>query len=169
MTTLNTRADLDSIAGTDEYVQFMNKLKGSLFTVRKDNALGKWVSEESNELIEQYGFTRADFADITQPVLPEYKSDNSEALKIKAERNQALRGITHTMADGSVYQVRPDDLPNFNMAIQEGQSEDWVLADNSIRLTTVAEMQECIVSGLEQGKVIWRAYTSSLSAFNETT
>jgi hypothetical protein len=93
-------------------------------------------------------------------------TDNATRLAIKAIREQALRDITHTVAPGSIYQVRPNDLPNFSMAIQEGQSEEWVLADNSVRLTSVAEMQECVASGIEQGKVIWRAYTNSLKAVN---
>jgi hypothetical protein len=58
--------------------------------------------------------------------------------------------------------VRPDDLDNLNLAIDAGQSEDWVLADNTVRELTVAEMQEALLSGIEQGKVIWRVYTAEL-------
>ena len=90
MTIINTREDLDTLEGTDEYVQFLDKLKGSLFSIRKDDELGEWVADESNELIEQYGFTRADFADIEQPLLPVYKPDNSEALKVIADAEQYL-------------------------------------------------------------------------------
>jgi hypothetical protein len=86
---------------------------------------------------------------------------------LKAVREQALSAIKHTIADGSVYQVRPNDLPNFSMAIQEGQREYWVLDNNTTRLTSVAEMQECILSGIAQGKVIWRSHTDSLKALNE--
>jgi hypothetical protein len=86
---------------------------------------------------------------------------------LKSVREQALSAIKHTISGNSVYQVRPSDLPNFSMAIQEGQSEEWVLDNNMIRLTTVAEMQECILSGIAQGKVIWRSHTDALKALNE--
>jgi hypothetical protein len=86
---------------------------------------------------------------------------------LKAVREQSLSAIKHTIADGSVYQVRPSDLPNFSMAVQEGQPEEWVLDNNMTRLTTVAEMQECILSGIAQGKVIWRSHTDALKALNE--
>jgi hypothetical protein len=86
---------------------------------------------------------------------------------LKALREQALNAIQHTIADGSIYQVRPSDLPNFSMAIQEGQPEYWVLDNNVTRLTTVAEMQECIMAGIAQGKVIWRSHTDALKALNE--
>jgi hypothetical protein len=86
---------------------------------------------------------------------------------LKSVRDQALSAIKHTIADGSVYQVRPNDLPNFSMAIQEGQPEYWVLDNNTTRLTSVTEMQECILSGIAQGKVIWRSHTDALKALNE--
>jgi hypothetical protein len=86
---------------------------------------------------------------------------------LKAVREQSLSAIKHTIADGSIYQVRPSDLPNFSMAVQEGQPEEWVLDNNMTRLTTVAEMQECILSGIAQGKVIWRSHTDALKALNE--
>jgi hypothetical protein len=86
---------------------------------------------------------------------------------LKSVREQSLSAIKHTIADGSIYQVRPSDLPNFSMAVQEGQPEEWVLDNNMTRLTTVAEMQECILSGIAQGKVIWRSHTDALKALNE--
>jgi hypothetical protein len=86
---------------------------------------------------------------------------------LKSVREQALSAIKHTIADGSIYQVRPSDLSNFSMAIQEGQPEYWVLDNNVTRLTAVSEMQECILSGIAQGKVIWRSHTDALKALNE--
>jgi hypothetical protein len=91
----------------------------------------------------------------------------SQRNSLKSVREQSLSAIRHTVSDGSIYQVRPSDLPNFSMAIQEGQPEEWVLDNNMTRLTTVAEMQECILSGIAQGKVIWRSHTDALKALNE--
>ena len=83
-------------------------------------------------------------------------------LKAKTERDTALNSMTHTLTDGSVVQVRPSDLPNFQIVIGIGASKNWVLADNTVRLLTVAEMQECLDSGIAQGNVIWDAYTTYL-------
>jgi hypothetical protein len=91
---------------------------------------------------------------------------NSKRAELKSVRLKALDDIKYTFKDGSVYQVRPSDLSNFVMAIQEGKSEDWVLDDNTVRLTTVAEMQECLGSGIAQGKAIWRKHTDALRALN---
>jgi hypothetical protein len=107
MAIINTREDLDTMSGTDEYVQFIDKLKGSLFNVRKDDVLGKWVADESNALIEQYGFTRADFDPIVQPELPAYAPGNSDDLRLRDEAmftgkeyNGQLISLTKDDGDG---------------------------------------------------------------------
>jgi hypothetical protein len=100
-------------------------------------------------------------------VVDEVLQKESQRNVLKSVREQALSAIKHTIADNSVYQVRPSDLPNFSMAIQEGQPEYWVLDNNVTRLTTVSEMQECILSGIAQGKAIWRSHTDALKALNE--
>ena len=81
---------------------------------------------------------------------------------LKTTRDADLKAITHTLEDGAIVQVRPSDLGTLNLAIAAGQSEDWLLADNTVRELTVAEMQEALLSGIEQGKVIWRVYTEEL-------
>lgn len=82
----------------------------------------------------------------------------------KTARETALNSMTHTLADGAVVQTRPSDLTNFQIAIDIGLSKDWVLADNTVRLLTVAEMGECLMSGIGQADVIWTAYTDFLKA-----
>ena len=75
-TIINTRADLDAIAGTPEHAEFMNFLKGSM-TRKQDVAVrpddyGKpeyegpeippvWQDVEDLSTIEAFGFTKADF------------------------------------------------------------------------------------------------------------
>lgn len=78
---INTRADLDAVKGTPAYDNFMNTLRGSLFNVRKDSELRQWVADETNDLIEKFGFVRSDFDPITPPVLPEYKPESPEVFK----------------------------------------------------------------------------------------
>lgn len=74
--TINTREDLDAIAGTPEHTEFMAALKGSM-TRREDQAVypenynepdydGEsidpvWVNVEDLTTIEKFGFTKSDF------------------------------------------------------------------------------------------------------------
>jgi len=82
--------------------------------------------------------------------------------KLKQERDKALENITYTFSDNSVIQVRPKDLPNINIAIQEGKDTKWIMADNTIRIVTVNELKEAMASGIAQGKAIWADYMSKL-------
>ena len=69
---INTREDLDAIAGTPEHVAFMALLAGSLWRLEKDDTAQAWVAIEDNSTIERFNFTRADFPDAQPPALPEY-------------------------------------------------------------------------------------------------
>lgn len=91
------------------------------------------------------------------------KLDREESRQIaKQIRDDSLQDSIYTLPDSSVYQVRPQDLVNFEVAISNGVDEEWVLADNSLRLTTVVELQEILSAGITQGKVIWNTYKQSL-------
>lgn len=81
---------------------------------------------------------------------------------LKEVREESLNGLIHTFADGSTIQVRPQDLPNFNLAIAQGVTRKWVMADNSIRMVTVAEMQEAVAEGITQGSAIWDEFMAGL-------
>ena len=83
-------------------------------------------------------------------------------MSLKSTRDTDLKTITHTLAGGAVVQVRPEDLANFKMAIIEGLNEDWVMDNNDVRELTIAEMEEAMLSGIAQGKVIWKTYTDAL-------
>jgi len=91
---------------------------------------------------------------------------DNELLRIKAkeDRDTALQSSTYSLADGSEYQVRPQDLANFQITIDGGVSEEWVLADNTIRLTTIAELQEILIAGIAQGKAVWTDYKTTIRA-----
>lgn len=69
---INTREDLDAIAGTPEHVAFMALLAGTLWRLEKDDTAQAWVAIEDNSIIERFNFTRADFPDAQPPALPEY-------------------------------------------------------------------------------------------------
>lgn len=69
---INTREDLDAIAGTPEHVASMALLAGTLWRLEKDDTAQAWVAIEDNSTIERFNFTRADFPDAQPPALPEY-------------------------------------------------------------------------------------------------
>ena len=85
-------------------------------------------------------------------------------LALKRTRNSALSALTHVLSGAAVVQVRPADLPNFQMALAIGAARDWVLADNSVRELTVTEMQAALADGIAQGEAIWQTYTDGLKA-----
>lgn len=74
---INTRADLDAIAGTPEHDEFMNYLRGTI-TYRRDmqaypedygqpsydgpTLAPVWQDMEDSSTIERFGFTKEDFA-----------------------------------------------------------------------------------------------------------
>ena len=72
LTFINTREDLDAIAGTPEHDAFMVLLAGTLWRVEKDDTAKVWVAIEDSSTIERFAFTRADFPDAQPPALPEY-------------------------------------------------------------------------------------------------
>ena len=114
--------------------------------------------------------------DIEQPTNEEIQAE-IERLKVieakeqqrsqaKAERDKALNLVTYTLSDGSVYQVRPKDVPNFQLAIQRNQDVKWILADNKVGLTTVDELKEILNHGIQEGTRIWDEYTEKLEEIN---
>ena len=82
----------------------------------------------------------------------------------KATREEDLQAITYTLTDGSIYQVRPQDITNFELAIQLGVDTEWILEDNTVRLTTVAELQEILDVGIAKGKAIYNDYITVLKS-----
>jgi len=133
--------------------KYYENAEGKLFvdpTLTNHVGLNEITQEQFNQII----------ADRNTPT-PEQALE-TQRLQLKAERDTSLRDITHTLEDGSVVQVRPSDLGTLNLAIAAGETEDWVLADDTVRTLTVPEMQEALLAGIAQGKVIWRTYTDAL-------
>ncbi|MEN6629999.1 MAG: hypothetical protein ABFC42_10165 [Sulfuricella sp.] len=69
---INTREDLDAIAGTAAHDEFMSALRGTLWRLEKDDLAQTWRAVEENATIERFGFTRADFPGSQPPALPIY-------------------------------------------------------------------------------------------------
>jgi hypothetical protein len=69
---INSRADLDAIAGTPEHEKFMALLAGSLWRLEKDDQAQTWRAVEDDGTVSRFGFSRADFPDAHPPALPAY-------------------------------------------------------------------------------------------------
>ena len=88
-TVINTREDLDAIAGTIEHDVFMATLRGTLWRLEKDDQARAWLAIEDNSTIERFGFTRADFPGAVAPALPAYvppPSDVPQAVTMRQAR-----------------------------------------------------------------------------------
>lgn len=75
---INTRTDLDAIAGTEAHFKFMKGLQGSIYRLEKDDELASWKVVEDTSTISRFGFTKADFPDATPPELPVYVAPEPE-------------------------------------------------------------------------------------------
>ena len=69
---INTRKDLDAIAGTPQHAAFMAMLAGTLWRMVRDDDARRWLAVEDDSTIVRYGLSRADFPKALPPALPEY-------------------------------------------------------------------------------------------------
>lgn len=87
---INTRADLDAIAGTPAHAAFMASLAATLWRIERDDEAGAWVAVEDDSTISRFGFTRADFPNVAPPPLPAYVTQQARSA---ADILQALAQI----------------------------------------------------------------------------
>lgn len=83
---------------------------------------------------------------------------------LKSQRDQALAGLSYTFDDGRTLQTRPQDAQNLQTAIALDEPVEFVCADNTVAVFTVAELQEALGAGIAQAKAVWADYTEGLKA-----
>lgn len=101
---------------------------------------------------------------VVEPEFTGAELKEQQRQQAQRDRDAALQAITHTFTDGKVVQVRPQDIANFQLAIQQGVDRKWVLEDNTVRFTTVQELAEAMANGINQGEVIWDGYIAVIEA-----
>lgn len=69
---VNSIEDLNAIRGTQQYAEFIELLKGSLWRTERDEENGRFIALEDDTTINRFGLTRGDFQDIQVPTLPEW-------------------------------------------------------------------------------------------------
>lgn len=72
MQSINTRADLDAIAGTPRHAAYIAALAGTIYRLEKDDQNHTWVIHQDTTHIERLGYTLADFPQASPPDLPAY-------------------------------------------------------------------------------------------------
>jgi hypothetical protein len=72
MISINTRADLDALAGTPAHAAFLAALAGTIYRLEKDDAAQTWGAVQDTRTIESFGLTLADFPALVVPALPVY-------------------------------------------------------------------------------------------------
>lgn len=83
---------------------------------------------------------------------------------LKAKRDEELNAIT-VKVNGKVFQSRKSDELNFRLVLStmaDGDTEEWILDDDSITEVTKAELQEAYLKGLAEGKRIFAEYKKAL-------
>ena len=124
----------------------------------------KWYGENEKIIWQDEKQTKPSDEELQAEInkIKELDIKEEKKLKYKRERENALNNITYTLNDGSVYQVRPKDVNNFKIAIERNQDIEWILADNTVRLTKPDELKEILNSGIEQAVKIWNNYIKQI-------
>ena len=99
-----------------------------------------------------------------EEILEERRPDIKRELKSK--RDAELNAIT-VEVNGKVFQSRKSDEMNFRLVLgtmADGDTEEWILEDDSVVEVTKAEIQEAYLKGLAEGKRIFAEYKEALKA-----
>ncbi|MBE0435221.1 MAG: hypothetical protein IBX56_05385 [Methylomicrobium sp.] len=116
-----------------------------------------WMSVPENAKI---GMIRQGGGFVNRPPPPPTREQARRGKQ--GERDTALSTMTHTVDGVGEVQIRPQDFVNFQMAIRLGVDREWVLADNTIGMLTVAQMNECLDAAAVMGAEIWDDYIAEL-------
>lgn len=91
--TINTRADLDAIKGTEQYDRFLRFLAGTINRWRWQG--GEWVLTRRSAAIARFGYAVEDFPDAPVPDKP---TDNPDEQALDAARDAAIERVNNAYA-----------------------------------------------------------------------
>ena len=137
MRLINTRSDLDAIAGTAEYDAFINILKGSIYRLEKDDTAKQWVLVADDSTIAKYSFTLVDFADVTPPEVPEYiqkpLAEQSDDVRVALQRVIDIKAQSFGFSGGNALMLYAGFINAFQLLAQTfatWESSVWVEAES---------------------------------------
>ena len=136
-------------------------------TVAVGNKNHDGTGVEVDSLPDEAEFLLWNDADPKNPLVSQEAKVIASVEQLTQDKNQFLLDNEYTLTVAGIdyiYQVRPNDLTVFSEAIGNGVDKRWKLKNNTIRLTTVAEMVEVATAGKAQIEAIWDAHTLELDA-----
>lgn len=87
----------------------------------------------------------------------------AQRAQLKRERDAALQAIQFDLGGGKFVQVRPQDVPNYQIALSRTTDPiDWVLSDNSVEALSIDILSQALAFGIDEGERIWSIYTTKL-------
>ena len=125
MLSINSRSDLDSIKGTQDYDIFMNVLAGSIWSLAKDDEEETWKLVQDTSTIERFGFSLTDFPDPPKPELPVWEPiDNNVKVITKlqfvewCEANSKLADLQSLLASNDIIKLKWDAATSLEITNQ---------------------------------------------------
>ena len=101
-------------------------------------------------------------------------TSEEQAAELTRLHYDALGSLVHDFGDGRIIQVRPQeaealDEPNIRNAIEQMTrnlvaSREWKMADDTIGILSLADLQEALNSGQDQATALWDAHIAALKA-----
>lgn len=159
---INTREDLDALAGTPEHDDVVAMLIGSLWRLEKDDVAGTWRAVEDDSTIVRFGFTRADFPGATAPALPLYvapPSPASEAIsKIDADTDAIYGAVLGNRAEE--YTLAATDAQAYKAAGYGGAAPSSVQSWATARCWTATQAADDILATATE----WRSAQAAIRA-----
>jgi len=147
-------------------ILLVKDMRGSVIwekaTMRK--GLIDYIGELKPEHTQQEPDNEFVFWDQVEEKWEEDEWARSEELRRRLQKKRAvsLLAMTHDFGDGRVIQVRPDDIPNINIAITQNYSGDWVMADDKVYEGSSDDLEDALAAGILKGEAIWQEYMDKL-------
>lgn len=132
-TLINTREDLDLLAGTPAHAAAMAMLRGSLWRMEKDDVAKTWRAVQDESTVARFGLSLADFPTATTPLLPDYVLPTPAELAAAAQRAKDEADATATKAYAKLTALR---------GMTPAQVQAWVTAN----VTNLAQAQDAIAT-----------------------
>jgi hypothetical protein len=122
---INSRRDLDALAGTPDYAAFMAMLGQSIYRMERDDPNQTWVAAPDTSTIQRFGFTLADFPDAQPPALPVWEPIDSNVKTISklqfvewCEANNKLADLQALLGSNDIIKLKWDAATSLEITNQ---------------------------------------------------
>jgi hypothetical protein len=137
---INTRSDLDAIAGTPAHAIFMTSLASTLWRTELDVDAGVWNVVEDDSTINRFGLTRADFPNLQPPEAPVYVAPTVPVPAVCTMRQARLALLGAGLLDDVASAIASMPSPDGDVARIEWEYATEVRRDSPL----VAQMGQAL-------------------------